>query len=522
MHRFFLFLFFFCLLFSPLEGWSCGFGFIGNCSTGISLNINGTLDSFELAPCPDFKSFDGLNLGLIQSLQLAKASGITWESCQNNVTGFTLKFNVHKLSDAPGAWQSFSLQLDHHVLDGPYDTRYHLGSGSVDLVAGLAVGQDYVLEVYFEALVDTLGNDNIPETVLLQNNNGKNYKMRFRYDGAGAPPFTVVNTLLQHEPCNGDHKGRVGVSVYGNQQNLFYQWSNINTNFYAQYDLPAGMYTVTVSGVNGYTQSLTMQILEPPALDWGVDKTQIGGYCNQFPATIALTAFTGLAYIKNWAWFVNGILVGSNPVYNYELTGPPPYPSVVTQVTDQNGCTFSVTTEITLLPYPELNLFLTYNECSAPGSNDGNISVLALGGFPPYAYSWSNGSTEDHLNNLAPGTYCLTLTDKLGCTRTNCATITEPVRVLDPKIQMHLTIQPMPAKAGSRVMIRGAEHFLSNKSAVMLNVFNEAGALVATLQYDWVPGMPFSFEVPESIVPGVYYLRLVSGDQVAIERMLID
>ena len=45
------------------------------------------------------------------------------------------------------------------------------------------------------------------------------------------------------------------------------------------------------------------------------------------------------------------------------------------------------------------------------GYNLGNATLLAGGGTPPYTYYWSNGMTTPFINNLAPGTYYVTVQD---------------------------------------------------------------------------------------------------------------
>jgi hypothetical protein len=247
----------------PAESKACGFGYIGSCSSDIHLKINNTPDSFHVAPCPFSHQFGGLNLGTIQSLIITKADFISWESCQNNVTGLDLKYRVYPTNSGGGAWQSFSFSEIKNIVDGPYTTRYFSGQTNLNLASGLNIGQDYVLEIYFKAAVDTIGDDFIPETYFLQNNNDQNYRMQFRYGGASAPPFTVAPTTLEQVSCTVLNSGRIGVSVYGDQSGLFYQWSNVNNNFPIQFNLPSGTYTVTVSGSSGYTQAQTF-VLNPP------------------------------------------------------------------------------------------------------------------------------------------------------------------------------------------------------------------------------------------------------------------
>ena len=52
--------------------------------------------------------------------------------------------------------------------------------------------------------------------------------------------------------------------------------------------------------------------------------------------------------------------------------------------------------------------------------------MVANGGNFNYQYNWSNGDTTDIINNLQAGNYIVTLTDALGCSVIDSATIIEP------------------------------------------------------------------------------------------------
>jgi subtilisin-like proprotein convertase family protein len=49
------------------------------------------------------------------------------------------------------------------------------------------------------------------------------------------------------------------------------------------------------------------------------------------------------------------------------------------------------------------------------GKTDGKISLTVLGGTAPYQYHWSNGKVTQNINNLAGGTYSVTVSDARGC-----------------------------------------------------------------------------------------------------------
>jgi hypothetical protein len=52
---------------------------------------------------------------------------------------------------------------------------------------------------------------------------------------------------------------------------------------------------------------------------------------------------------------------------------------------------------------------------SCSGSTNGSIDVTITGGSGAYTITWSNGSTEQDLTNLAGGAYTITVTDTAGC-----------------------------------------------------------------------------------------------------------
>ncbi len=54
------------------------------------------------------------------------------------------------------------------------------------------------------------------------------------------------------------------------------------------------------------------------------------------------------------------------------------------------------------------------------GVANGSVSVTISGGKPEYTYRWANGATTSTINGLAAGQYCVTITDKNGCTASRC------------------------------------------------------------------------------------------------------
>ncbi len=74
----------------------------------------------------------------------------------------------------------------------------------------------------------------------------------------------------------------------------------------------------------------------------------------------------------------------------------------------------------------ELTLSANSTTVSCFNQNNGSISTSTGGGMPPYDFIWSNGAVAASLNNLAAGTYSVTVTDSNGCSLTDAFEISQP------------------------------------------------------------------------------------------------
>jgi len=66
---------------------------------------------------------------------------------------------------------------------------------------------------------------------------------------------------------------------------------------------------------------------------------------------------------------------------------------------------------------------------STVGLNNGSITLAFSGGVAPYTFSWTGpagySSTEQNITSLAPGEYCVDVTDNYCGTTTVCVTVEE-------------------------------------------------------------------------------------------------
>jgi len=100
-------------------------------------------------------------------------------------------------------------------------------------------------------------------------------------------------------------------------------------------------------------------------------------------------------------------------------------------VTDANGCEHSVSGTVDACNVSSCALSATFEIVQPKCSNtaNGSLTVIPANGTAPYQYNWSNNATTASINNLAPGTYTLTLTDSEGCSTALSQTLSAPAPV---------------------------------------------------------------------------------------------
>jgi hypothetical protein len=180
-----------------------------------------------------------------------------------------------------------------------------------------------------------------------------------------------------------------------------YLWSNGATTQTINVNAP-GNYSVQVTATNGCvaasTATAVTQIALPTALITASGPTTI---CQG--NTVVLTASPASSY----AW--------SNGASTQDISALAAGTYAVT-VTDNLGCTATQTNLIVTQP-TAVSVTNTSTNVSCNGGTNGTIPVTVSGGTSPYSYIWSNGTTTEDLNNIAAGSFSLTVSDANGCIR---------------------------------------------------------------------------------------------------------
>lgn len=119
--------------------------------------------------------------------------------------------------------------------------------------------------------------------------------------------------------------------------------------------------------------------------------------------------------------FVTAEVSSGNPPYQYLWSNGMTTASIdnlesdvyMLTVTDEVGC--MLIEEIVIDEYEAFDIVIEkeFSDCDAA---NGSISLLIFSGNDPYTFNWSNGATSSMIDNLAVGTYTVTITDTHDCT----------------------------------------------------------------------------------------------------------
>jgi len=117
--------------------------------------------------------------------------------------------------------------------------------------------------------------------------------------------------------------------------------------------------------------------------------------------------------ITSWSWdFGDGTNSNvQNPIHTFQSIGS--Y-SVSLNVSDGTSNNNSIKTNYIIVYEPLVSSIISTSvnngfDISCYGMSDGSVDLSLVGGMPPFSFLWSNGETTEDVNNLAAGTYSVTI-----------------------------------------------------------------------------------------------------------------
>lgn len=225
-----------------------------------------------------------------------------------------------------------------------------------------------------------------------------------------------VNTTPTPTTCT-QNDGAIIAFGSGGKNPYTYQWNNSVTT-QSQTGLSSGYYRVRVTDADGCIGDGGGYVTSSTPIN--VTYSTTASSCTT-PNGSATLAITGGATPYSVQWYTSpaqsGTTLSNVAAGNYSF-----------KVTDANGCIRTGTANVPPVNVINANITSSNTSCT---QNNGSISVSPSGGTTPYTYSWSNSATTPSINNLAAGSYSVTITDNVGCsiTKSKYIAVNSPVNI---------------------------------------------------------------------------------------------
>lgn len=246
---------------------------------------------------------------------------------------------------------------------------------------------------------------------------GQNFTGTVTVNQPGAAMVSSMTTL--NTTCAGTNDGQALASVTsGGDSPYSYAWTPAQPNAASVTGLAAGNYSVTITDSKGCTASSAGVVTGPPTLTLAI--VSVNDSCfqsNKGQATANAGGGTP-PYTYYWSNISSAQTNLSLGAGTYNVT-----------VTDDNGCTIGGTANIS--EPPAFTHTIASQNVTCNGASTGSITLTPQGGTPAYSYTWAPATASGASpTNLAAGQYNVTITDNMGCQRTDSATLTQPATAL--------------------------------------------------------------------------------------------
>ena len=243
-----------------------------------------------------------------------------------------------------------------------------------------------------------------------------------------------INLVASTTPvlCADELTGTAAVVATGGNGNYRYQWNDpaTQTNPTAQ-NLAAGDYEVLVVDDNGCEQTMSITVPDntiPVAINFEKKDISCFGANDGQITTLVNSPSTNLTY--QWSSGVTATSLTNIAANTYQLT-----------ITDENGCTHQEA--VTITEPEELFAETILDPITCPGRDDGVLTILPMGGTPPYLFSEDGRrfSAKNEFFNLTPGNYEPAIRDA-----NNCTVPIAPINV-EEALQLSISIDNLELKA---------------------------------------------------------------------------
>ncbi len=232
-----------------------------------------------------------------------------------------------------------------------------------------------------------------------------------------SPQFTVSNTTVAPVACGGA-TGSIEVTASGGTAGYTFNWNPVGggtvtsvTPTSTLSGVPAGIYSVTITDVNGCDTTIQIGLSDPgsPVITATTTPESCFGSCD---GSATVTAVGVAPITVTWQ---GGAPTGPSPLTVGSLCNP--LGGYMVQATDGNGCLAAQPVLVGGPSQIDDNEAITHPTCTTAGS----ITLTPSGGSGAgYTYSWSSsGNTTNIESGLSgPSVITCTVTDGTSCSQT--------------------------------------------------------------------------------------------------------
>jgi gliding motility-associated-like protein len=236
--------------------------------------------------------------------------------------------------------------------------------------------------------------------------------------GTNAKAFNLISDMQDNVNSNAHPSTLNGVTA--NYPNKFWCWDFSNTT------VTSGQSTANygTDGLGGdcfdwglmglYYQTTTCTTCVPSAISLTVAPTNSSCGAPNGSAT-ATVAGSSPPFTYSWSTGASTSAISNLAAGTYTVTA-----------SNSAGCSTVQTFTISTSMGPAVTFTATPVSCG--GGSNGSATVSASGGTPPFTYSWITTpvQTGPTANNLAAGTYSVTVSDASGCSATYTTSVSQP------------------------------------------------------------------------------------------------
>ena len=234
-----------------------------------------------------------------------------------------------------------------------------------------------------------------------------------------------VTSISYELSCNGSNNGQITgivsggvppytVKVIGTKisQSIINSGDDFNLS-----GLTAGVYNIEIKDKNNCVKIKSTSITEPPAIN--VTTLINRPLCSADSGRIEIRVTGGTAPYQI-AW--DDLAIGTTRTRLNAGT-------YIATITDAKKCIKRVS--VVVSPTPNFKVDGTVNNISCFEKTDGSIDINITGGAPPLKIDWSDGSMEGRRrNNLARGSYTVSVTDANNCVKTKTFVVRKPDKII--------------------------------------------------------------------------------------------